>query len=162
MSLEERYRLAELAAEERRRAKARRQPLLLIALLNVLILAVAGTAVVDLRRLATPQGAALAWTQAALFGDCTAYARLSLAPGDRRSQEQLCGPLRAGTATNRTQVARIGLRPGGAQVSGRTATVRVRLQRAGQDSVVVLHLLRRGSRWRVVRDAVSCALVACP
>ncbi len=164
MSLEQRWQAAEADAEAKRRRRARRQPLLLIALLDVLLVAVASTAVVDLRRLATPQGTALAWTQAAVFGDCGDYLRLSIPDptvADRRTPEQLCTDLRAATRTARTNSARIALRPVGSTVRSSTATVRIELDQAAQPRVVVLELRRSGGGWRVLRDAQTCGSVGC-
>jgi len=164
MSIEDRWQRAEIEAEATRRRKARRQPLLLIGLINVLVLAVAATAVVDLRRLGTPQGTALAWTQAAVFGDCSDYLRLSVPAGtnaDRRTAEQLCADLRQATSTARTNSARIALRPAGSSVRGGTATVRIGLEQTARRRVVVLDLRRSGGTWRVLRDATTCGSVGC-
>lgn len=160
----DRYAAAEAAAERARQRRARRQPLLLLALLNVLVLAVAATVVVDLRRLATPQGTGLAWTQAAVFGDCVAYLKLSEpdpALPDRRTDQEICEDLNQATRTARTEVARIGLRPVGRDVRGASAVVRVRLTRPEGDVTVQLDLRRSHGRWRVVRDATTCASVGC-
>lgn len=165
MTLEERYRLAEDEAKDKRRRKARRQPLLLIGLLDVLILAIAITVVIDLRRLATPQGTALAWTQAAVFGQCAEYSMLSVAdPGrpEGRTDAQLCVDLQRATSKARGEVGQIALRVAGSRVTGRTASAAVGLQRPEGNATVVLDLRRVDGSWRVVRDPVSCAVVRCP
>lgn len=164
MSLEGRWRQAEVEADAKRRRKAKRQPLLLIGLINVLVLGVAATAVIDLRRLATPQGTALSWTQAAVFGDCGGYLRLSVPDptvAERRTPDQLCSDLRAKTGTARTNSARIALRPVGSTVRSTTATVRIEVDQAAQPHVVVLELRRTGGQWRVLRDAQTCGSVGC-
>ncbi len=164
MSVEDRWREAELEAEVKRRRKAKRQPLLLIGLVNALVVAVAATAVVDLRRLATPQGTALAWTQAVVFGDCGDYLRLSVpdaTAADRRTPDQVCADLRQATRAARTNSARIALRPAGATVQGGTATVRIGLEQTAAKRTVVLDLRRTGGHWRVVRDPQTCGSVGC-
>ena len=111
-SVEARYAELEAVAEAKRRVKAKRQPLLLMGLVNALVLGIGVTAMVDLRRLQTPEGTALRWTQAAVFGDCDDY--LSYSVGDRtrsdeRSPDELCRDLRASTRQARAESARIGL-----------------------------------------------------
>jgi hypothetical protein len=63
------------------------------------------TAAIDLRRLDTPLGTALGWAGAAVYGDCDAYAALSLAgpgrPAEARSDADVCRDLRAGTVQAR-------------------------------------------------------------
>jgi hypothetical protein len=162
-TLDDRYAAAEAAAEAKRRAKARRQPLVLIALMNVLVLGIGFTAVVDLRRLETPTGTALRWVQAAVFGDCTDYLTFSAAggPPDERSRQQLCADLRAVTADARNERLRIGLRVQGARTAGATAEVRLELVRQGHPTALRVHLVRRHKRWVVLRDAVTCGSVGC-
>ena len=166
MSVEDRYRAMEDEAEARRLRKIRRQPVILLALINVLTLAVAATAVIDLRRLATPQGTALAWTEAALFGQCDSYAELSVADParpERRSSRKRCEALRVATATARQDVARIALNPVGTHVTGGQALASVRLRRSTGDAVVIaLDLTRTHGHWRVVRSARTCRVLACP
>lgn len=143
--------------------RMRRQPLILIALFDVLVLAVGSTAAVDLRRLQTPTGTALAWTQAALFGDCGDYRRYSVAdPTERRGPGELCRALRTSTQPNRTASAGIALRRRGSQQSGATATVRLEVTRKAEASTVELHLRRVDGHWRVLLDATTCAVVSCP
>lgn len=136
---------------------------MLVALLNALILGIAFTAVVDLRRLETPGGTALRWVEAAVFGDCTDYLTFSTPGGalDGRSRDQLCADLRAATAGARNERLRIGLRLKGVRTSGATAHVRLELTRHDRPSVLEVDLVRRAGRWRVLRDAVTCGSVGC-
>lgn len=145
----------------------RRQPLILIALFNVLILATAITVTVDLRRLQTPGGTALVWVQAAVFGECEKYRTYSvadpvLAAPDSRTTDQRCRDLRAATATARADSIRIKLTLGSVQRNGDRAQVAVALVR-GDDPVrpLTLTLLRLGGSWRVVRDARVCSQLVC-
>jgi hypothetical protein len=140
-----------------------RQPLVLIALVNVLILGIASVAVIDLRRLQTPGGTALRWLQAAVFGSCDDYLTYSVADRpDPRSRDQLCQDLRASTQQARKQALSIGLalrrvapvEAGGDQVD-------IALTREGVTTTVVMHLVRREGRWRVLRDELTCRSVGC-
>src|SRR4051795_7892826 len=130
VELEARYAELEAAAEERRRgregraaplllrlgggvgagrgARMRRQPLFLIGLVGVLVLGIGIVSSIDLRRLRTPQGVALRWTQAAVFGDCDDYLHFSVGTDDR-SRDELCRDLRAATADARRHNIDIGL-----------------------------------------------------
>src|SRR5206468_1137780 len=77
--------------------RIRRTPAVLIAITGVLVLLVAITAVIDLRRLHTPRGAALAWVEAATFGDCRAYLSLSRSVDGAdtgRTDDEICVALR--------------------------------------------------------------------
>ncbi len=160
--VEWRYREAEALEEERRRRKMRRQPWLLIGLVQVLVIGTALTAAVDLRRLRTPGGVALAWTQAAVFGDCDDYLRYSVSPPDtvpdRRTAEQVCTDLRAATEQARAQSLTIGLTRGAVVESGDRATVDLTVTRRAEPLTVRVDLVRTGGRWRVVRDAEACRL----
>lgn len=164
-TLEERYRAAEEALEPRKRARQRRQPLILIGLVNVLVLGVAATAVIDLRRLHTPGGTALVWTQAAVFGDCGDYLSYSVPDpsiSDGRTSKKLCQELRSSTAQARQESGKIGLRLEQVDARGDRATARLRLIRDGKGTSVSMQLEKRGGRWRVVRDALTCGSVGCP
>ena len=142
--------------------RMRRQPLILIALVDVLVLAVGATAAVDLRRLQTPTGTALAWTQAALFGDCGDYRRYALPdPTDRRGDDERCRDLRTRTQPNRAASAGIALRRKGSEQSGSSATVRLEVTRTAGGSTVELHLRRVEGRWRVLLDPSACDAVGC-
>lgn len=165
-AVEERYRAMEAEAEQARRRKQRRQPLILIALVNALILLTGVTVTLDLRRLQTPGGTSLAWVQAAVFGDCEKYRTYSVADPssaapDRRTADERCRDLRAATATARADSIRVKLTLGEVQRSGDTALVAVALTQNGKDERLSLHLVRSGGRWRVVRDAAVCAQLVC-
>lgn len=153
--------------EQARQRRIRRQPVILLAVLNALVLAVGSTAALDLRRLDTPRGASLAWVQAAVFGDCTPYAELSLPdPADRRSDAQRCRDLRFRTRAARAMAAQIALRPGSAVTDGSRATADVVLTRPGSATLVSsltvsVALQRTGGHWRVLLDERTCAQVAC-
>lgn len=163
-SVEEQFRAMEAEAEERRRAKARRQPLLLIALVGTLVLGIGITAAVDLRRLATPGGTALKWTQAAVFGDCEDYLRYSVAErtsSDERSPDELCRDLRASTAKARADSITIGLELGRVLDQPYGAEVEVVLTRDKTPTSVAMKLVKVDGRWRVVRNALTCSSVGC-
>lgn len=162
--LEERYVEAEKAAEVKRRARARRQPLTLIALVNVLIVGIAFTAAVDLRRLDTPGGTALRWAQAAVFGDCSDYLAFSVPDAsvqDTRSDSQLCQDLRAATAPARNETLRIGLALGRVLGTNDRAEVELVLTRKGVVTHVSMRVARSGGHWRVVRDGLTCGSIGC-
>jgi hypothetical protein len=164
-TLEERYRLAEDALEPKKLARQRRQPLILIALVNVLVTGVATTAVIDLRRLHTPGGTALKWTQAAVFGVCDDYLSYSVADpsvNDSRSTAQLCQDLRSSTEATRQQSGKVGLRLEHVDTRGSRATARLLLTRDGKNTPVSMELDKIGGRWRVVRNALTCGSVGCP
>lgn len=140
--------------------RSQRQGALLIALVNVLLLAVAATAVVDLRRLQTPQGTALRWVEAAVFGDCGDYLSFSVVDPSRpelRSRDKLCQDLRAATAASRADPLTVGLR----LKSVRGSVVDITLTRKGVPTDVVVHLVRAGGHWRVLLDATTCDSVGC-
>ncbi|MGB8652785.1 MAG: hypothetical protein WCD35_19225 [Mycobacteriales bacterium] len=159
---EDRYAEAEAAEELRRRAKARRQAWILIALIDALVVAVALTASVDLRRLQTPGGTALRWVQAAVFGECDPYLTYSVPDQpEERSRDQLCRDLRAATQQARAESARIGLRLGPVVRNAQGAQAQVLLTRRDVTSRLSLHLVRRGGHWRVLRDAYTCQSVGC-
>ncbi|MDX6216055.1 MAG: hypothetical protein QOG99_1639 [Frankiales bacterium] len=158
--LEARYAELEAAAEEKRRARMRRQPLILIALLQFLVVGIGLVAAVDLRRLQTPQGVALRWTQAATFGNCDDYLHFSTG-NDDRSRAELCRALRAMTEDARLNNAQIGLAVRHVSSQGSTAVVRLDVSHNKEVRHAVLDLRRTGGRWVVVRDATSCATVAC-
>jgi len=164
VTLEDRYGEAEAAAEAKRRVKARRQPLILIALLNVLILGTGVTAMVDLRRLQTPQGTALRWAQAAVFGNCDDYLKYSvedLTRTDERTPEQLCRDLRASTEPARSDALRIGLRLGRVLRQPYGAEVEIVLTRMKEPVQLDLRLVKVSGHWRVVRDRFTCASIGC-
>ncbi|HUR14386.1 MAG TPA: hypothetical protein VM097_07820 [Mycobacteriales bacterium] len=144
--------------------RARRQRLLLLVVVNALVLAIALVAAVDLRRLATPGGTALRWVQAAVFGDCADYLEFSVATADvsdSRSPDELCQDLRQATAQARADQLRIGLHLGAVSHDDRTATASVTLTRDGAPTALKVRLVRDEGRWRVLRDAATCASVGC-
>lgn len=153
------------AERERRLAKARRQPLILLATINALVLATGLTATVDLRRLATPGGTALKWTQAAVFGVCDDYLAYSVADSsavpDERTDDQLCRDLRASTEQARANSITIGLTLGRVHEQASRAEVELTLTRSKQPTRVQMTLRRVDGHWRVVRDAGTCAAVGC-
>lgn len=137
---------------------------MLLALVDALVLGIGITASVDLRRLQTPGGTALRWTQAAVFGDCVDYLEFSVADPtrpDSRSRDELCADLRAATADERNEQLRIGLRLQQVTQRGDRADVQVLLTRHDQPTPVRMHLVRRDGRWKVLRDAVTCGSVGC-
>ena len=144
--------------------RMRRQRVLLLVLINALVLAVGLVASVDLRRLRTPGGTALHWVEAAVFGNCDDYLEYSLpdedAP-DPRSGGDLCRDLRASTKEARNNSASIGLRLDAVTVHGQDAEAKLTLTRQTKAVSVTLHLVSRGGRWRVLRDAATCASVGC-
>lgn len=122
---------------------------------------------VDLRRLATPRGTALAWTGATVFGDCTAFEELSVVDpsgqADPRPQRERCLVLRTGTAENRDRASGIGITLQGVeQQSSREATAQVEVTRQGDVQVVPLRMQRKGRGWAVLRTPETCAAVRCP
>jgi hypothetical protein len=159
---EARYAEAEARDFARRKQKLRRQPIYLIAIINTLVLGIGATASVDLRRLRTPGGVALRWTQAAVFGGCDDYLHFSVPDGpEDRARHELCHDLSAQTAQARTHNTQIGLKLGPVHEAGQSAVVQVTLTRAGTPTVLQLRLVRRSGAWKVLRDADTCASVGC-
>ena len=127
---EQRWAVAERRLDDQLARRVRRTPGIVVGIVGLLVLAVALTAAVDLRRLRTPRGAALAWTAAATVGDCRAFLRLSRPTGpDRRSDAQVCHDLRAATAPARKEASRIDLRGGAVTRRGTAAEVVVEVRR---------------------------------
>jgi hypothetical protein len=146
------------------RARVRRQTLTLLLVVNVLVLGIGLVAAVDLRRLRTPEGTALRWVQAAVFGECDDYLRYSVADPDlpdRRAEQELCQDLRQATAKARRESLTIGLEVGTVRTSGGAVTVTVLLRRAEAETTLTLHLVRDEGRWKVLRDAGTCSSVGC-
>jgi hypothetical protein len=142
----------------------RRQRVLLLVVVNALILGVGLVASVDLRRLRTPGGTALHWVEAAVFGNCDDYLEFSLPDEDSpdpRSGGDLCRDLRASTRDARNNSATIGLQLDAVTVRGQEAEAQVTLTRQAKAISFTLHLVRRTGRWRVLRDAATCASVGC-
>ena len=131
----------------------RRTPAVVIAVVGLLVLAVALTAAVDLRRLQTPRGAALAWTEAAVFGNCHAYLSLSRAGTDQRPDNEVCAELRRVTAQARSHTEQYSFRVLSVHRRGRTATVRIELRQPQGVTSVDLQLVRQGHRWVAPRES---------
>jgi hypothetical protein len=165
VTIEQRYALAEQKLDVQKARRLRRTPGVLIAVLAGLVLLVGLTAAVDLRRLQTPRGAALAWISAATLGECRGYLTLSR-PVDplteRRTDDEICRALRARTADARNRGAGLSLSPLTVERSGRSAAVALRVKSATTSYDVRLALVREGATWRVLRDETTCAAVGCP
>ena len=165
--LNRRYALAEQSLEAAAAQRVRRTPTVLVALLALLVLGVGLVSSADLRRLQTPRGTALAWTEAAVFGDCRGYDKLSLRPPgegvapDLRTGDQRCNDLRERSLDARLHSGAIRLDAGPATLVGTTATVEVRLSRAGSMRTASLALVRRGGGWAVLRDTAACGQIGC-
>jgi hypothetical protein len=159
--LERRYAELERALEPQRARSIARGPIGLIGVCVVLCLAVGTVAAVDLRRLQTPRGTALAWTGAAVFGDCTAYERLSVGER-RRTGAAFCRDLRERTEPARETGGRIGIDVLSVEQRGREATVQVRVRRPEGTRSVDLPLRRKGDGWAVVLTDQVCVAVNCP
>jgi hypothetical protein len=160
------YAQAEEKLERVKAQRVQRGPISLIAVLLGLSLVVGFVAAVDLRRLQSPRGTALAWTGAAVFGDCTAYLDLSVPDPDavvrdRRSDVELCRDLRARTEDARGDAPRIDITAAEAVVDGDRASVEVEVVRPSRTRSVVLDLRRQGDGWVVVRTAPTCLAVGC-
>lgn len=160
--LERQYAEAERKLEPQRARSIARGPTGLIGVLVVLSLAVGTVAAIDLRRLQTPRGTALAWTGAAVFGDCTAYERLSINEvNDNRSDEEICRHLRRGTEEARERSSEIGIEVLSVEQRGREATVEVAVRRSDEEVTVALPLRRKGDGWSVVLTNEVCSAIGC-
>jgi hypothetical protein len=127
----------------------------------VVALGVGITAAVDLRRLQTPRGTALAWTGALVFGDCTAFRRLTAGPPADAAVQ--CGELRASSETARERRSGVDFSVVQVQQQGAWAQARVHLRLPDRPAVdVPLTLRRDGARWRVELTTATCARLACP
>lgn len=148
--------------------RVRRGPETLLAVLIAMCLAVGLVAAVDLRRLQTPRGTALAWTGAAVFGDCTAYGKLSAdlpgATADPRPERERCLALRRATEQSRADASAIGIDLVRVEPApGDAATAQVRVSRRDGETTVPLQMRREGAGWVVLRTAETCAAVGgCP
>ena len=161
--LARRYAELERSLEPQKARSIARGPIGLIGVLVVLCLAVATVAAIDLRRLQTPRGTALAWTGATVFGDCEAFRRLSIPQAeDEREQRELCLDLRAGTEQARQQAAQIGIDVVSVDQRGREANVLVELRRPSGKRTVALPLRRKGDGWGVLLTDEVCRAVGCP
>lgn len=161
---EERWARAELTLDVQTARRVRRTPGVVIGILALLVLAVGITAAVDLRRLQTPRGAALAWVEAATFGDCRAFLALSAvrdANEERRTDDEICRALRTATTDARSNATRIQLNAGRVQRRGRAATVTIAVRRPDGVRPVALQLVRRSGDWLVLREPGACAALPC-
>ena len=156
MSVSARQLEGERRNAERDRKRVERSPYVLLGVLLALVLGVGVTAAVDLRRLDTPEGAALSWAEAAVFGDCTRFVLLSSPDptgGDDARREQLCRDLatRAGALAPLTRVRLIAARPGSAELV---------VERPDGPVPFRVALVDDG-RWKVVVDEAACRPVGC-
>jgi hypothetical protein len=160
--LERRYAAAEETRSGRTAASARRGPISLIGVCLGVALAVGVVAAVDLRRLQTPTGTALAWTGAAVFGDCTAYRELSLTPTGPPDAETQCRQLRQATETNRERAGEVEIEVTAVEEGEQDASASVRLQRPQRGAVQVEVPMRRvDDGWVVLLTDELCAKVGC-
>lgn len=162
---EERWARDELTIDVGNAKRIRRTPAVLIGILGGLVIAVGLTAATDLRRLQTPRGASLAWTEAAVFGDCRTYLALSRpvnSSSERRTDAALCRELRTRTEEARANSTRIRVEPGRVERRGRTATAYVQVRRPDGADEVQLSLVLDGDDWVVLRDERACDVVGCP
>lgn len=164
--LEQAYARAEDKLDVYYAKRRRRGPPILLGTTLALTLAVGTVAAVDLRRLQTPTGTALAWTGAAIFGDCTAYQALSVpdpeAPRpDRRTDDELCLDLRRQTASNRDGAAQIGIDVLDMSRRGSDATALLSVRRPEGEDQIELTMRRHGDGWAVVRTPELCLAVGC-
>ena len=163
-TLEERYARAEATIKVGDAKRIRRTPGVVIGITAGLIIAVGLTASTDLRRLQSPRGASLAWTEAAVFGECRAYVALSRpvdATTESRSEKALCRDLRRATEDARARSTQIRVSTGAVERSGDRARVAVTVARPEGTAQVRLSLVRDGDDWLVLRDAETCAAVGC-
>ena len=162
-ALERRYAEAEATRGGRSAATARRGPISLIAVCLGVALAVGSVAAIDLRRLQSPTGAALAWTGAAVFGNCTAYRDLSLTtPADARPPEEQCEALQARTEVAREQADDVQIEVLQVEQDGGTATATIVVTRPEEPAVEVPLTLRRvDDGWVVLLTDEVCAAVGC-
>lgn len=161
---EQRWARAELSIGVQDAKRVRRTPGVVIGITGLLVLAVGATATVDLRRLQTPRGGALAWTEAAVFGDCRAFLALSLVEdptAERRNDDEICRDLRKASEAARANSTRIELRPRSVDRRGRGATVTIDVRGPDGTTTVSVRLVRRGGDWLVVRRAGACASSSC-
>jgi hypothetical protein len=163
--IEKRYAQAERKNELRKAATVRRGPTSLIAVCIGVSLLVGITAAIDLRRLHTPEGTALAWTGAAVFGDCTAYRELTWQDGERDGEldDDECRRLRRVTESARDRPADVEIELLEAAEEGERATARMRVRLPEEDPVEVpLSMRRRGGGWAVEPGEQTCEVLACP
>jgi hypothetical protein len=161
--LERRYADAEGSRSGRSAATAKRGPISLIAVLLGVALAVGVVAAIDLRRLNTPTGTALAWTSAAVFGECTRYLDLSR-PADTAEDnpDEQCRALQQRTEPARESAGEVEIEVTAVEQDGDEAVATLRLARPERRTVTVpLPLRRSGDGWVVLRDEQVCAEIGC-
>lgn len=141
--------------EEAARRRLRRNGVFLVAVLDLLVVAVGLSAVYDLRRLASPAGAAQAWVEAAAGGDCDRFlalltpAALTQALTDARAHDPTAISPGAARADACRSVRRPGLAVTGARLLQRGGdAARVEVGVRGRPAVVVA-VSRQGGRWLV-------------
>ena len=143
-------------------ATVRRGPISLVAVMLLVALAVGVVAAVDLRRLQTPRGTALAFTGAAVFGDCTAYRELSVGR-DGGDEDDRCLELRRRTEEARARAGEVEIELVSVTEGDEGAEAVVRVRRPGEPArEVPLELRRRGDGYAVELTAQTCAVLACP
>lgn len=161
----ERQLAGERKNEQRTARQVRRTPWVVLAITILLTLGVGVTAVVDLRRLDTPAGAAQAWVQARLVGDCERYALLSVqaaADVERRSDDELCRALADTARAGIKEAIRTRVRVTAVEQAGNVARVQVELKAEEGPTRSARLLLSDRGRWQVVRDEAACGLLPCP
>ena len=161
---EERWALAERALDVQAARRIRRTPGVVIGIVGLLVLAVGVTAAVDLRRLQTPRGAALAWVEAATFGDCRGFLALSVPrdpTAEARTDADICHALRSATADTRSHASRVTLTARTVRQRGRTASVGIDVRAPDGVRQVTVDLVQRGGHWLVLRNAGACGATAC-
>lgn len=160
---EQRWATAERELDVHAARRIRRTPSVVIGILGLLVLAVGIISAVDLGRLQTPRGAALAWTEAATFGDCHAFLSLSRTtdPAADGSTDEICRALRASTARARSEANRIRLTAKSVERHARDAVVTVQVTGPDGARTLPLHLVERGDRWLVLRQPGACDDLAC-
>lgn len=156
--LEQLYARAEQKNELRKAATVRRGPTSLIAVCLGVALVVGITAAVDLRRLQSPRGAALAWAAAAVFGDCTAYRELSSTELD----DEQCLELRERTEDARDDPQDVDVAVVEVREDGDRAVAVVRVRTEDREDRLEVDLQRRSGDWLVAPDAGLCDDVYCP
>lgn len=163
--LERRYAQAERKLDAYYDKRRRRGPPILLGTLLALTLAVGSVVAVDLRRLQTPRGTALAWTGATVFGDCTNYLNLSVPDAgiaEPRGEDQLCAALRQRSSANRAVAEQIGIDLVEVRQEGDRATAVLSVRRPGRDDQVTLLMRREGRGWAVLRTPAVCLALGCP
>lgn len=140
----------------------RRGPVSLIAVGLGVALVVGVVAAIDLRRLQTPGGTALAWAGAALFGNCTSYRDLSADGEDGRPDDERCLELRRLTEENRERAGDVDVELLDVQERGDSATAQVRVTLPAGTRDVALELRRGDGDWAVVLTDEVCAVLPCP